>query len=84
MKLSILARRVGGQVEGCCADVEIRGVAPIAEAQPGQIAHVGNSAERAAVKRSLASALITPPGLKVSAVPRLCGDGSISAICPCG
>jgi len=73
MKLSILARRVGGQVEGCCADVEIRGVAPIAEAQPGQIAHVGNSAERAAVKRSLASALITPPGLKVSAVPRLCG-----------
>lgn len=73
MKLSILAAKVGGHLESYSTDVEIRGVTSIEEAQSGQISYVGNAAERAAVKHSGASALITAPGLKVGTVPRVCG-----------
>lgn len=73
MKLSMLAAKVGGHVENCGTDVEIVGVASINEAEAGQIAHVGNAAEREESRQSRASAFITAPGLKLGAVPRLCG-----------
>jgi UDP-3-O-[3-hydroxymyristoyl] glucosamine N-acyltransferase len=74
MKLSQLAVKVGARLENFHNDVEIQGVAPVEEAQHGDIAYVGNSAERGAAKHSRASALITVSGLTGFAVPRLCGD----------
>jgi UDP-3-O-[3-hydroxymyristoyl] glucosamine N-acyltransferase len=73
MELSELAAKVGAHLENYSGKVEIRGVAPIEEAQSGQIAYVGNPAERAAAEHSGASALITVCRFKGSAVPRLCG-----------
>ena len=75
MKLSKIAAVVGGYLQNCSSDVDIRGVAPLDEAGTGDIAHVGNPAERAAARCSRASALISSfarlPGCRV---PRLCGD----------
>ena len=59
MKISELTAKVGAELENRGADIEIRGVAPVEEAQSEQIAYVGNPAERAAVKTTGASALIT-------------------------
>jgi UDP-3-O-[3-hydroxymyristoyl] glucosamine N-acyltransferase len=74
MKLSELAAKVGAQLENYTTDVEIRGLAPVEEAEGGQIAYVGSPAEWRAAKHSGASALITVGGLTGSAVPRLCGE----------
>lgn len=73
MELSILAAKVGGHLENYSEHVEIEGVAPVEEAKGGQIAYIGNSAEREAAKHSAASALITPPGQNGTTAPRLCG-----------
>ena len=73
MKLSELAAKVGGQLENFRGDLEIQGVASIEEARNGEIAYVGNPAERAAAKHCEASALISAPGLRGLAVPCLCG-----------
>jgi len=73
MNLSELATKVGGQLENFQADVEIQTVAPIEEARSGEIAYVGNSAERAAARNSEASAIIAAPGLRGLSMPCLCG-----------
>jgi len=73
MNLSELTTKVGGQLENFQADVEIQGVAPIEEAGSGEIAYVGNSAERAAARNSEASAIIGAPGLRGLSMPCLCG-----------
>jgi UDP-3-O-[3-hydroxymyristoyl] glucosamine N-acyltransferase len=73
MKLSVLAAKIGAQLENCSIDVEIQGVAPVEEAGNGQIAYVGNSFERTEARHSEASALITAPGLRGTTLPRLCG-----------
>jgi UDP-3-O-[3-hydroxymyristoyl] glucosamine N-acyltransferase len=75
MKLSDLAQTVGGQLENYGADVDIGGVAPIDAAENGDIAYVGNAAERVLIRNCRASAFITSfgilPGCKV---PQLCGN----------
>jgi len=73
MKISELTAKVAAELENRGADIEIHGVAPVEEAQSGQIAYVGNPAERAAVKTTGASALITGYERLDSDLPRLCG-----------
>ena len=73
MKLSELSAKVGGCLEDFSHDIEIHGVAPVEEAEPGQIAYISNVADREAAKWSHASALITAPGMRGTGVPRLCG-----------
>jgi len=74
MRVSELAAKVGGRLENLCADIEIHGVAPVEEAQGGQIAYVGNSAQRTAAKYSRAAALITVSGVAGFAGPQICGN----------
>ena len=75
MKLSELANAVGGRLENYHADVDIAGVAPIDAAENGDIAYVGNAAERALMGRCRASAVITRSGvLRGCKVPQLCGE----------
>jgi len=73
MKISELAAKVSGNLENCGADIEIRGVAAVEDAENGEISHIGNAAELEAAKHTRASALITAPGMTGSALPRLCG-----------
>jgi UDP-3-O-[3-hydroxymyristoyl] glucosamine N-acyltransferase len=74
MRLSELAARVRGHLENCSVDIEIHGVAPVEEAEPGEISYVGNAAEHEAAKHTRASALITVPGMTGSSLPRLSGS----------
>jgi UDP-3-O-[3-hydroxymyristoyl] glucosamine N-acyltransferase len=73
MKLSELAEKIGAHLENNGPDIDIEGVAPIDEAHSGQIAYIGNAADRAAAKHSGASALITPCGFRLSSLPSVCG-----------
>jgi UDP-3-O-[3-hydroxymyristoyl] glucosamine N-acyltransferase len=62
-KLGELAALVGGSLEGD-AELVIRGVAGIREAQPGEITFVANSKYEEFVAATRASALLAAPGLK--------------------
>ena len=75
MKLSDLAKIVGGHLENYHVDVDIRGLAPIDTAENGDITYVGSAPERAMIGVSGASAVISSfgflPGCKV---PQVCGN----------
>jgi UDP-3-O-[3-hydroxymyristoyl] glucosamine N-acyltransferase len=56
MRLSEIARHIGAQLEG--EDLEITGIAPIAEAQPGQLTFIANPKYAPLIKTTRASAVI--------------------------
>jgi UDP-3-O-[3-hydroxymyristoyl] glucosamine N-acyltransferase len=58
MKLSDIAKALHGSLENASPDTEIKGVAGIEDAGPGQLTFVSNSKYNAAAKTSKASAVI--------------------------
>lgn len=68
--LELLAREVGGEAEGD-PSLEIRGVAGIREAGPGEITFVANSRYVQYIERTGASALILAPGVANGTLPVL-------------
>ena len=60
MKLAEIAKRLGTQLEGD-GNIDIRGVAGIEEAEPGQITFVANPKYATAAHRTRASALVVAP-----------------------
>ncbi len=56
MKLSAIARYIGARLDG--EDLEITGIAPIAEAQPGELTFIANPKYAPLIKTTRASAVI--------------------------
>lgn len=71
MKLSEIASKVGAKLENCSEDMEISGVAAVAEAQAGQIVFVITARDFARAKSSRASAVILPNRYSPLPVPML-------------
>ena len=61
---SEIARRIGARLEG--PDVEVRGVAPIEEAEAGQISFIANPKYVKHARETRASVLIVPEDLELS------------------
>jgi UDP-3-O-[3-hydroxymyristoyl] glucosamine N-acyltransferase len=66
MKLGDLAERIGATLEGCDPKTEIRGLATIDEAGPGEVAFVANKRYIARARESRASAVISRPDVVVA------------------
>jgi UDP-3-O-[3-hydroxymyristoyl] glucosamine N-acyltransferase len=66
--LGELARLVGGELDGDPA-LGIRGVAPLEQAEPGDLSFVTAPRYRAAAERSRASAFLVPPGIELPGRP---------------
>jgi UDP-3-O-[3-hydroxymyristoyl] glucosamine N-acyltransferase len=69
MRITELASRVGARLENCSEELDITGVAPIEEAEAGQIALVVSARDWAAAKTTRASALIVPSEYPAVPVP---------------
>jgi UDP-3-O-[3-hydroxymyristoyl] glucosamine N-acyltransferase len=73
IRLADLARVLGLEVEGD-SDVLLSGVAPVAEAQPGDLTFLRSPAFAEALAASRASAVVTLPDLDVGGRPALRSD----------
>ena len=71
MKLAEIARRLGCELRGDAAEVEIVGVASLEEAAPGQLAFLANAKHHARLAGCRASAIIGGPDMPPVSIPVL-------------
>lgn len=71
IKLKEIAQLVGGELIGD-GEISVRGIAPLETAKDGQIAFLANPRYKALLKKTKASAVIVPSGIKHTNVAIIC------------
>ena len=70
MKLGDLAGRFGVQLDPDLAEIDIRGVASLADANPGDLSFFGNPKYIGALRKTRASVVLVPEGFNEPVPPR--------------
>jgi UDP-3-O-[3-hydroxymyristoyl] glucosamine N-acyltransferase len=70
MKLGDLAERFGVQLDPDLAEIDIRGVASLADANPGDLSFFGNPKYIGALRKTRASVVLVPEGFNEPVPPR--------------
>ncbi|MBA3066326.1 UDP-3-O-(3-hydroxymyristoyl)glucosamine N-acyltransferase [bacterium] len=77
MKLSEIAARIGGEIKGAAEspswrNIDIKNIADIESAEPGEITFISNPKYRAALKKTRASAVIIQSGMETDIPSVIC------------